>query len=314
MRKTIAMAVVVSLLLSLYIPGVYAQTATTAVGPPGLALVEEILYGRTQEGSLLSRLERAEADVLGAPDSGGAFLVRVQRLVSLLTGAEGEISLKMKLNAVEWAMFQSINEGPSIARRLDRLETAMFGETYGSQSIVARLDSLLQLMWPGGRIYVVERDVPKGTLIKIELLTELNSERSRPNDVVSYRVVEDVRIDNAIVIPAGTVGQGHIVSVQSAGRLGQDGLVQVDFGQVAAMDSTMVKIAVAERATERNRSLELAAGASIAGVVLLGPVGLAAGYLVRGREHIVPVGTTFYAEMATDVRVNALSLVPTTGR
>src|SRR5690606_30248361 len=158
---------------------------------------------------------------------------------------------------------------------------------------------------------VAERTLPKGTLVKIELLTELNSEKSRPNDVVSYKVVEDVRIDNAIVIPAGTIGQGHVVSVDGAGRLGQGGFVTVDFGTVTAMDSTRVKVQVAERATEQNKSLELAAGASLAGVVLLGPIGLAAGYFVRGKAHIVPVGTTFYAETASDSKVNALSLVPT---
>jgi len=194
------------------------------------------------------------------------------------------------------------------------METAMFGETYPSKGLVARLDALLELMWPGGRVYVAERDLPKGTLVKIELLTELNSERSRPNDPVSYRVAEDVRVDNAIVIPRGTVGQGHVVSVDTAGRLGQDGLVRVDFGRVAAMDSKNVPIQVAERATEQNKSLELAAGASLAGVVLLGPIGLAAGYFVRGRSHVVPIGTTFYAETASDVKVNALSLIPTSSR
>lgn len=308
MRKRISIALIVALVWSFLIPGAYAQT--TAVGPPGLVQVEEILYGRAQEGSLLSRLERVETDVLGGPDT-GAFLVRVQRMVGLLTGAEGEVSLKMKLNAVEWAMFQSVNEGLSIARRLDQLESAMFGETYASQGIVPRLNNLVDFMWPGGRVHVAERTVPKGTLVKIELLTELNSERSRPNDVVTYRVAEDVRIDNAIVIPAGALGQGHVISVDAAGRLGQDGLVQVDFGRISTIDSKNVAIDVAERATEQNRSLELAAGASIAGVLLLGgPIGLAAGYFVQGKSHVVPVGTTFYAETASEVRVNALSLIP----
>ncbi len=36
-----------------------------------------------------------------------------------------------------------------------------------------------------------------------------------------------------------------------------------------------------ERATERNKSLELAAGASIAGIILLGPIGLTAGISCR---------------------------------
>ena len=78
------------------------------------------------------------------------------------------------------------------------------------------------------------------------------------------------------------------------------------------MDSSDVRINLDERATERNQSMELAAGASLAGVVLLGPIGLAAGYFVQGRHHVVPQGTIFFVEVAQDTKVQALSLVPTT--
>lgn len=307
MRKAVAVVLVLSMSWWLMAPGALAQSA---VGPPGLVQIEEILYGRAMEGALLERLERAEIDVLGEPQEGSAFLVRLQRLVNLLTGAEGEISIKMKLNAIEWAMFQRVNEGPSIGRRLDHLETAMYGEIQRNMGLVERLNSLLELMWPGGRVYVAQTVIPQGTLVKIELLTEVDSGKSKVNDSVRYRIVEDVRIDNQIAIAAGTEGVGTVISVDTAGRLGQDGLVQVDFGTTRAMDSTPVRLRVDERATERNKSLELAAGASLAGVVLLGPIGLAAGYFVQGRQHVIPVGTQFFVEVAADTRVEALSLMP----
>lgn len=309
LRKCVVMVVVISMTWLLIAPGVFAQDA---IGPPGLGQVERILYGRVQEGALLSRLERVERDVYGQPRSDSAFLVRVERLVAMLTGGEGTVSLKMKLNAVEWAMFQEINEGPSIADRLGRLEQAMFGEAQSGAGLVDRLDNLLQLMWPGGRVYVAEKEVPARTLIRIELLTGLSSETSRAKDTVRYRVVDDVRVDDAIVIPAGAEGEGRVTSVEAAGRLGQDGVVQVDFGQVMAIDSSLVRVGLEERATERNQSLELAAGASIAGVVLLGPIGLAAGYFVQGRHHEVPVGTEFFIETTRDTTVQGLSLVPVT--
>lgn len=308
MRKFLAVLLVLSLAGCLWTPGVLAQQLP--VGTPALIQVEEVLYGREQEGSLLTRLERVETDVLGRPQENSAFLVRLQKLVSLLTGAEGEVSIKMKLNAIEWALFREVNEGVSISRRLDEIEMAMFGSTQGSLGLVERLNQLLELMWPGGRVYTAQTDVPKSTLVQIELLTEINSETSKVGDPIRYRVAEDVRIDNRIVIAAGSEGTGRVIAVDSSGRLGQDGRVQVDFGTVGAMDSTQVRLQVAERATEQNKSLELAAGASLAGVVLLGPIGLAAGYFVRGRAHTVPVGTKFYVEVASATRVNALSLVP----
>jgi len=310
MRKRVAMLVALSMMWSLVVPTAFAQEAA-AVGPPGLIQVEQVLYGRAQEGALLTRLERIERDVYGRPQDGSAFLVRLQRLQNLLLGAEGDISIKMKLNAIEWVTFQKINEGPSISRRIEQLESQLFGEIQSDAGLVERLDQLLELMWPGGRIYVSEVEIPQRTLVRIELLTELNSERNKPNDPVRYRVVDNVSIDGVIVIPAGAEGQGHVVSVSSAGRLGQDGRVEVDFGTVRAMDSSEVRITLDERATERNKSMELAAGASLAGVVLLGPIGLAAGYFVQGKQHVVPQGTVFYVEVAQDAKVKGLSLVPT---
>lgn len=310
MRRTVALLVTFSLVWWMMVPAAHAQTAT-AVGPPGLIQVEQILYGQAQEGPLVPRLEKAERDVYGRTQDGSAFLVRLQRLQNMLTGAEGDIPLKMKLNAIEWVTFRSINENPSIQRRLELLESQLYGQIFNDMSLVERLDQLLQLMWPGGRIYAADATIPKGTLIRIELLTELNSEKSQLNDVVRYRVLDDVTIEGKIAIPAGSEGQGRITAVTGAGRLGQDGRVQVDFGSVLAMDSTPVPIHLDERATERNKSLELAAGASIAGIILLGPIGLTAGYFVQGREHVVPQGSVFYVEVARDTQVRALSLVPT---
>src|SRR5690606_37630482 len=129
--------------------------------PPGLIQVEQILYGQAQEGPLVPRLEKAERDVYGRTQDGSAFLVRLQRLQNMLTGAEGDIPLKMKLNAIEWVTFRSINENPSIQRRLELLESQLYGQIFNDMSLVERLDQLLQLMWPGGRIYAADATVPK---------------------------------------------------------------------------------------------------------------------------------------------------------
>ena len=76
------------------------------------------------------------------------------------------------------------------------------------------------------------------------------------------------------------------------------------------MDGTEVAVRIGQRAEERTNSLELATGAALAGVILLGPIGLAAGALVTGQDDIVPVGTQLFVEVAAPVEVNGLSLVP----
>ena len=57
-------------------------------------------------------------------------------------------------------------------------------------------------------------------------------------------------------------------------------------------------------------SLEMAAGASMAGIVLLGPVGLAGGYFVKGKDVEIPAGTEFFVEVARATRATGLDLRP----
>ncbi len=78
-------------------------------------------------------------------------------------------------------------------------------------------------------------------------------------------------VESRVVIPAGVRGIATLTEVSSAGRLGKDGRVVVDFGRLSSLDGTRIKLRVDEKATEKNKSLELAAGgASMAGIVLLG--------------------------------------------
>jgi hypothetical protein len=63
---------------------------------------------------------------------------------------------------------------------------------------------------------------------------------------------------------------------------------------------------VDEKATEMNKSLQFAAGASMAGVLLLGPVGLVGGYFVKGKDVAIPVGTEFFVSITTPVQVTGL--------
>lgn len=87
-----------------------------------------------------------------------------------------------------------------------------------------------------------------------------------------------------------------MTEVTAAARLGKDGRVVLDFGRISALDGTQVPLKVDEKATERNRSLEFAAGASMAGIILLGPVGLVSGYFVRGKDVQIEADTHFFVE------------------
>lgn len=305
MTRRQAAGLLAALLLVIAVAPAAPAQETTLPGMLGAA--ERALYGQDQAGSLLERVARLERDVYGDVQS-GPLLVRVQNVYGFLTGTgAGPYSMALQLNVVEYLVFQRMNVGVPLTRRLEELERSLIGAPQQAP-LAERIRALVELVWPSGELNVRTVTVPAQTLVKVHLLTEINSGSSRVGQRIRYRVVDDVMVDNRIVIPAGAEGEGQVTAVQAAGRFGQGGRVEVDWGTVPALDGTPIVMAVSERAAKQNQ--ELAVAASMAGVVLLGPIGLVGGLFVQGQEHIVPVGTQFYVEVLRETQAVGLSLTP----
>lgn len=306
MRKVTAL-VLACLMLAVTSLGALAQDASL---PGMLATAEKVIYGNERSGSLLERVARLEQDVYGRERS-GALLTRTQNVYSFLTGAAGSgTSVVVQLNVVEYLVFQRLSTGMGLVQRIEELERGILGATQ-DMPLAERINSLVELVWPSGQLNVRSMEVPAETLVRVRLLTEINSSRNEVGDRINYRVVDDVTIDGRVVIPAGAAGEGRVTAVQSARRFGQAGRVEVDWGTVSTFDGTPVRFNVSERAARQNQ--ELAVAASIAGLMLLPPIGLVGGFLVQGEEHIIPVGTEFFVEVARDSQVLGLSLTPVRG-
>lgn len=301
--RTIASLLVTVLFLTLTGTG-YAQGTTL---PDMLVRAETAVYGSERSGALLERVVRLEQDVYGEEGS-GALLSRVQGVYNYLTGGfDGASSLVLQLNVVEYLVFERMNMASGLSRRLDSLERDILGMTQ-DLPIAERASTLVQTVWPSEQLNVKSLRLPEETLVKIRMLTDVNSGKSRVGETVRYRVVQDVKIDDRIVIPAGAEGEGKIDSVQSAARFGQGGRVGIDWGAVRTFDGTAVSLDVSERAAEHTQ--ELAVAASMAGVILAGPIGLVGGLLVQGKEHIVPAGTELFVAVSREEQVQGLSLTP----
>ncbi|MFO7264697.1 MAG: hypothetical protein FWJ73_00665 [Limnochordales bacterium] len=304
MRKAVAL-ILACLMLALTSMSASAQDVSL---PALLAAAEQAVYGSERTGSLLERIVRLELDVYGREQS-GALLTRAQNIYAYLTGAiGGGSSVVVQLNVVEYMVFQRLSTGVGLVQRIEELERSILGAPQQSRPLAERVRSLVELVWPSGELNLQRVHLPAETLVRVRLLTEINSGRNQVGDRIRYRVVEDVRVDGRIVIPAGAEGEGRVTAVQSAGRFGQAGRVEIDWGTVPTFDGTPVRFAVLERAGRQNQ--ELAVAASIAGLMLLPPVGLIGGFLVQGGEHVVPAGTEFYVEVARPVDLLGLSLTP----
>ncbi|HHT89444.1 MAG: hypothetical protein QM451_08565 [Bacillota bacterium] len=294
MRKSVALVLSLALVLTL-IPPVLLPDASANVTPLGsLVIVEEMLYGESQTGSLLARIEQVEMDIYGAVQQ-GAVLMRIDRVLGFLQDSEGDGGLQLLLNLAEWGFSATLSGEKPMVERLDNLELVLYG-TAQPGTISERAEQLMLDVWGTTNLDVKRLTLPAQTLVRVALASTVDSSTAQVGDQVQYRVVEDVMIEGRVVIPLGATGLATVAEATAAGGLGKDGRVVLDFGKITALDGTQVRLRVDETATQRNRSLELAAGASMAGVILLGPVGLVSGYFVRGKNVQIVENTQFYVE------------------
>ncbi|HHT69050.1 MAG TPA: hypothetical protein GXZ85_07325 [Firmicutes bacterium] len=311
MRKRIALVLALTLVLSL-IPPVVSPSVFANVTPLGsLVIVEEMLYGQAQEGSLLERIEKVEMDIYGTVQE-GAVLMRIDRVLTFLQDSDGDGGLQLLLNLAEWGFSATLSGEKPMIERLDNLELVLYG-TGQPGNISKRAERLMLDVWGTTKLDVQQVSLPAQTLVKVALTSTVNSGQAQVGDTVVYKVVEDVMIGGRVVIPVGTTGVATVTEVTAAARLGKDGRVVLDFGRVSSLDGTQIPLKVDETATERNRSLELAAGASMAGIILLGPVGLVGGYFVRGKDVQIEANTQFYVETTRAMPVLGFYFRPALG-
>ncbi|NLV91014.1 MAG: hypothetical protein GX030_01295 [Firmicutes bacterium] len=305
MKRILSLALTAVMVWTLAVPvGVSAQASPLQQ----LTELEKQLYGRpVEEGSIIERLGRLENDLFGRTER-GALLVRLERLRSYVdaTGINGN-SLTVKLTALEWMMYQSVNSDKPLFDRIKELELGIFGST-NTGPVENRVQELTNIVWGGRDIATAVREVPSSTLVKIQLLAGVSSEKNKVNDQIPYEIIEDIIVDGTLVIPAGTKGTATVTEAREAGRLGRDGVLRLDFGRVTAIDGSRIRLVLSERASEENQSLYMAAGASMLGVVLLAgnPIGLAGALLVKGKDVSIDSNVEFYVEVATEAKVNGL--------
>ncbi|MGL5512185.1 MAG: hypothetical protein ACRDBM_02970, partial [Sporomusa sp.] len=125
-KKLMAVITLAMLLISSLGAPVSVQAAGDLNAISKLAAVEKIIYGVAQTGAILERVNRLEADIYGN-ESHDAILPRVDKLYDYVyETTETAPSLLTKLNAVEWALTNSISTS-TIKNRIENLETTING-------------------------------------------------------------------------------------------------------------------------------------------------------------------------------------------
>lgn len=147
-----------------------------------------------------------------------------------------------------------------------------------------------------------EIDVPAGTAVPLKFLEALDSATVKEGTPVKFEVAADVLIQRSVVFHRGAPAQGVVTDVSQPGIFGKNARVHIAYIQATASDGRPVRLSpidVTPDSIKQVTDVGAAAGSSVAGAILLGPIGLAAGALIHGGNVSVPagaVGTTKVTE------------------
>lgn len=292
---------------------VAADSAATSEGPVFQVLerVETIVYGATTGGGLLSRLSNVERDVFGRELPGSLTERQTAMLNFLEKGSESQPSLLFKLAVAEWGVDQKINPEAGITKRVDTMESILEGSVQGG-AYAARVERLITRLLPEG-VSAVSVDIPAGTVVKSGLTQELTVRNVKKDDIIICSLVEEIITNGNLVAPKGSRVFGHVSKVKMPRSFGRSSEIEITFDSIEVMGPSTIPVtmgAAAKKAMEADAAMIGAAGASFAGAVLLGPLGLATGVLIRGSDKPLKEGTLFYVETEEPAVAQAYAIPP----
>jgi hypothetical protein len=137
--------------------------------------------------------------------------------------------------------------------------------------------------------------IPDGTEIDIEAPYTLNSMDFKPNDRISFQVVNPIKVNGVTVIERGAVATGRIDKAKRGGHFGKAGLFVWTMQTVTGVDGSQIPLRVAPtRVRGDSKAAKVATQMIITGALLplIAPVALLHGFK-RGKDAFIPAGKRY---------------------
>ncbi|WP_251424224.1 hypothetical protein [Veillonella agrestimuris] len=284
----------------------------TVFAAPGTVLektqiLEQTVYGEAQEGAVLDRINQLDETVYGNGFSGSSqtLSTRVDSLYDSLEGSGTNISLREEMDALEYTYQNSINSG-SLIDRVEKMERSVNGRI-AKGPLNQRITSLKTKVY-GSNVALTNQvgTLAANQVFKVILNESVSSKTNQAGDTISFTVDENIMDGNVLLVPAGTVGTGTITEIKKARSFGRNGKLEIVFDSIPAIDGTVFVGVQGEEAKDKTKNEMKAAGASVAGAVLLGPVGLVGGAFIKGKNIDYPEGSIVYIQPEDSVSIQGL--------
>ena len=281
-----------------------------ATPAPDMAILDKVIIieksfdGAQQSGPLIERISKLEKDILGKENT-GSLISRVDKLYSYSrVNADNMPSFALKMNAAEWSLTHMVTVLP-VKVRIENLERVLLGNA-STGPYDERLNQLLKFAYANGKLVVTNVTLNKDNLLKIKLVTPLSTRTSRTGDEIIFQVVNDIYVDGSLIIAKGAQGTGKVSKVEGSKNFGRDAKMEISFDLIDAIDGSSIPTVLGEKAKAENKSMVTAAGATIAGMMILGPLGIVGGAFVHGKDVDIPVDTEVYIQIKDQVTVSGI--------
>ena len=140
--------------------------------------------------------------------------------------------------------------------------------------------------------------LPQGTAVLVETLYPVSSADFKVNNTIAFSVAKPVFIDDALVIPRGTIARAKIVRVRKAGIMGRGGALTFEMERIIAMDGTLIPVQLTAAAEGGNRTGVMAVGAASTAALVWG--------FKKGDDAVVRGNKQFAAVIKNDIEVAGL--------
>ena len=234
----------------------------------------------------------------------GNLTVRIDSVYEILYGNSGAPSVLAKINAIEWNAYNEVS-GNNVQDRLIRLEREIFGKT-SKETLIKRIDALAKASFGNEEIPLVELQIPRDLLIKVELVEGIGTRTLQAGDLVDIKVSENVFVDGKLIFAKGLPGKGKVEKVRKAkGWTGRNGKVEIDFYTLNCIDGKSIDVFVGEESKNEMMGQQMIAGASLVGMNLNDDWNKV---MVHGKNLEIPAGTQLYLQTEKTIELYGLKV------
>jgi hypothetical protein len=144
--------------------------------------------------------------------------------------------------------------------------------------------------------------IPEGTPVELETAYTINSQLVRKGDRITFRVVNPVVVEGAVVIEKGATATAIVTKSERGGHFGRAGRIAWTMKEVTAADGARVPLQFAGHVVGDSKGAKVATQMIVIGMMFF-PAGLLRGFK-RGENAIVPEGKRFDAVVLGSATVN----------